>query len=506
MVFTVISVSLIVVSVVAWAYVPQLHQWFSTDNQNSNTPKQEAQVNSIAPVSEPERVQIFSRFSPSFTQSPLSFPDYTIRDGTYWGIYGAEYISKTYQGKDWASVAAASTQDSSTIFQAVNSMANNPSRYVSDRGSDFADQIYARNLVRDIMAARPKLIDAPYGPILFGSGSIPGPSAVWISVDKITGKPILIFVDFYPYAYSHFEDKDRAKILSGEDTQNLNAILQSEIIKTYYEKYPPDLPLTKQLEQTLQNVYAQNNSHAFRITLDSEDFSAFSSYYLRESDSGGSKFDFAYYIDEPNMSHACDWYVFYPNQGDNDSHCEAIITSANGKVTMIKDSSLAEAGGYPQKWLDDNMLFFSAELAESELGGDTQGIQGTFDINFGRTTRLMKYLLPYRTSAGYQIEVSGKKFLFAESGQKVSVYLIPDTFVDFLKTAFDTKNISTLQETGSFDLVQGSYVWLELESNGNLQVLVGKRAAYGESESDEIQTAYELSADNGTIKILKTNQ
>ena len=483
----------IIGGIVTWAYMSQF-----TERQNYSIPQ--TQTNLITPVSENERIQIFSKFSPSFMQSPLSFADYWISNDEYRKGYSAQYTSKTYQGKDWAEVRAASAQDSSTIFKAVNSMANNPGRNNSDWDSDFADQTNVRNLVRNIMAAHPELIDAPYGPILFGSAGL-GPDATWVSVDKNTGKNILVFVHFYPHAYSQFEGEDRARILSGEDAQNLNAALQSEIIKTYYQNYPPDLQLTKQLEQTLQNVYTQNRSHAFRVTMDSNVFFAFDRSVPRESVSG-NKFDFAYYIDEPDLSHACDWAVFYPDQASSHAHCEALITTAAGKTITINDSSFPNIGGFPQKWLDDRTLFFSAELSP-EMMGDTQGVQGTYDVISEKTTHLTKYLLPYRTSTDYQVETNGKQFLFQKSGEKVYVYFVPNTFADFIKNAFDSKNISALQQTGSFDLAQDSYIWFETVADGNLQIFIGKRGMYG--ESDEVHAIYELLTDTGKISAIKAS-
>jgi len=489
----VFAIIIIIGGFVTWAYMPQL-----TEHQNNIIPQ--TRTNLITPVSENERIQIFSKFFPSFMQSPLSFVDYTIHNEEYRSGYSAQYTSKIYQGKDWAEVQAASAQDSSTIFQAVNSMANNPGRNNSDRDSDFANQTNVRNLVRKIISSRPKLIDAPYGPILFGSGPIPpGPEASWISVDKTTGKPILVFVDFYPYAYSQFENMDHAKILSGEDAQNLNATLQSEIIKTYYQNYPPDLQLTKQLEQTLQGVYAQNKSHAFRVTMDSNVFFAFDRTISRES-AEGNKFDFAYYIDEPDLSNACDWFVFYPDQTSTYTRCEAIITTVAGKTITINDSDFPNIGGFPKKWLNDNTLLFSAELSDG-MGADTQGIQGTYDVASEKTSHLTKYLLTYRTSTDYQIETNGKQFLFAKSGEKVNVYLVPNTFIDFLKNTFDSKNISALQQTGSFDLVQDSYVWFETNPDGNLQIFVGRRGMYG--ETDEVHAIYQLLTDTGKIYTVK---
>lgn len=505
----------IIGGIVVWAYMPQF-----TEHQNDSIPQtqtnsvdpvseneriSQAQTSSIAPVSENERIQIFSKFFPSFMQNPLVFSDYTLSafDGLeeYHKGYSARYLPK--QGNDWAEVSAASVQDSSTIFQAVNSMANNPGRNNSDLNSSFADQINVRNLVRNIMAAHPKLIDAPYGPMLFGSAGL-GPDAAWVSVDKTTGKPILVLIHFFPFAsYGQFEMEDRERILSGEDAQNFNATLQFEIIKTYYEKYPSDLQLTKQLEQTLQDVYTQNRSHAFRVTMDSNVFSAFDRSITREN-AGGNKFDFAYYIDEPDMSRTCDWAVFYPEQASSYAPCEALVTTAAGKTITINDSSFPTVGGFPQKWLDDHTLLFSAEFIPEQVG-DTQGVQGTYDVVSEKTTHLMKYLRPENTSTDYQIETNGKQFLFQKSAEEVNVYLVPNTFTDFVKygNAFDSKNVSALQQTGSFDLVQDSYVWLEITTDGNLKIFVGRRYGYG--QSDEVHAIYELLTDTGKISTVKTS-
>src|SRR3989338_9956512 len=74
--------------IVAWAYMPQF-----TEHQNDSIPR--TQTNSITPVSENERIQIFSKFSPSFMQNPLSFADYTVSNDEYRKGYSAQYTSKT---------------------------------------------------------------------------------------------------------------------------------------------------------------------------------------------------------------------------------------------------------------------------------------------------------------------------------------------------------------------------------------------------------------------------
>ena len=78
----------IIGGIVTWAYMSQF-----TERQNYSIPQ--TQTNLITPVSENERIQIFSKFSPSFMQNPLSFADYTVSNDEYRKGYSAQYTSKT---------------------------------------------------------------------------------------------------------------------------------------------------------------------------------------------------------------------------------------------------------------------------------------------------------------------------------------------------------------------------------------------------------------------------